>query len=105
MKQNILKTFRRLCVPALVLGAFFASCTDELSSEVVPGGGGKGGETEVTLKLQVPSVAAAGKTRAVNAEEESLINDLYVLAFKKEGNAEAFDYYVAARNPVSVVRR
>ena len=97
MKQNILKTFRRLCVPALVLGAFFASCTDELSSEVVPGGGGKGGETEVTLKLQVPSVAAAGKTRAVNAEEESLINDLYVLAFKKEGNAETFDYYVAAR--------
>ncbi len=97
MKQNILKTFRRLCVPALVLGAFFASCTDELSSEVVPGGGGKGGETEVTLKLQVPSVAAAGKTRAVDAQEESLINDLYVLAFKKEGNTETFDYYVAAR--------
>lgn len=97
MKQNILKIFRRLCVPALVLGAFFTSCTDELSSEVAPGGGGKGGETEVTLKLQVPSASAAGKTRAVDAPEESLINDLYVLAFKEDGKTQTFDYYVAAR--------
>ena len=96
---NIRNAFGRLCIPILALGVFSASCTDELSSEVVPGGGGKGGESEVTLKLQVPGTAAGAKTRAVTEKEENEIDDLYVLAFKvdKDNNAETFDYYVAAK--------
>lgn len=99
INMNIRNAFGRLCIPILALGVFFASCTDELSSEVVPGGGGKGGESEVTLKLQVPGTAAGAKTRAVTQEEENEIDDLYVLAFKvdHDNNAETFDYYVAAK--------
>lgn len=99
INMNIRNVFGRLCIPILALGVFFASCTDELSSEVVPGGGGKGGESEVTLKLQVPGTAAGAKTRAVTQEEENEIDDLYVLAFKvgKDNNDETFDYYVAAK--------
>lgn len=97
--MNIRNAFGRLCIPLLALGVFSASCTDELSSEVIPGGGGKGGESEVTLKLQVPGTAAGAKTRAVTEEEENEIDDLYVLAFKvdKDNNEETFDYYVAAK--------
>lgn len=97
--MNIRNAFGRLCIPLLALGVFSASCTDELSSEVVPGGGGKGGESEVTLKLQVPGTASGAKTRAVTEEEENEIDDLYVLAFKvdKDNNEETFDYYVAAK--------
>lgn len=99
MNMNIRKAFGGLCIPILALGVFFASCTDELSSEVVPGGGGKGGESEVTLKLQVPGTAAGAKTRAVTPKEENEIDDLYVLAFKvdKDDGQETFDYYVAAK--------
>lgn len=99
INMNIRNAFGRLCIPLLALGVFSASCTDELSSEVVPGGGGKGGESEVTLKLQVPGTAAGAKTRAVTEEEENEIDDLYVLAFKvdKDNNEETFDYYVAAK--------
>lgn len=99
INMNIRNAFGRLCIPLLALGVFSASCTDELSSEVVPGGGGKGGESEVTLKLQVPGTAAGAKTRAVTEEEENEIDDLYVLAFKvdKNNNEETFDYYVAAK--------
>lgn len=96
MKQNILKTFRHLCVPALVLGTFFASCTDELSSEVVQDGGGKGGESEVTLRLQVPAADGGSQTRAVDDATENTVNDLYILAFKAGKDAETFDYYVTA---------
>ena len=97
--MNIRNAFGRLCIPILALGVFSASCTDELSSEVVSGGGGKGGESEVTLKLQVPGTDAGAKTRAVTEEEENEIDDLYVLAFKvdKDNNDETFDYYVAAK--------
>lgn len=97
--MNIRKAFGGVCIPILALGVFFASCTDELSSEVVPGGGGKGGESEVTLKLQVPGTAAGAKTRAVTPKEENEIDDLYVLAFKvdKDDGQETFDYYVAAK--------
>lgn len=100
INMNIRNAFGRLCIPILVLGVFSASCTDELSSEVVSGGGGgKGGESEVTLKLQVPGTDAGAKTRAVTNEEENEIDDLYVLAFKvdNDNNAETFDYYVAAK--------
>lgn len=99
INMNIRNAFGRLCIPILALGVFSASCTKELSSEVVPGGGGKGGESEVTLKLQVPGTAAGAKTRAVTEEEENKIDDLYVLAFKvdKDDNQETFDYYVAAK--------
>lgn len=99
INMNIRNVFGRLCIPILALGVFFASCTDELSSEVASGGGGKGGESEVTLKLQVPGTAAGAKTRAVTEEEENKINDLYVLAFKvdNDNNEETFDYYVAAK--------
>lgn len=99
INMNIRNAFGRLCIPLLALGVFSASCTDELSSEVVPGGGGKGGESEVTLKLQVPGTASGAKTRAVTEEEENEIDDLYVLAFKvdKDNNEETFDYYVAAK--------
>lgn len=99
INMNIRNAFGCLCIPLLALGMFSASCTDELSSEVVPGGGGKGGESEVTLKLQVPGTAAGAKTRAVTDEEENEIDDLYVLAFKvdKDSNEETFDYYVAAK--------
>lgn len=100
INMNIRNAFGRLCIPLLVLGVFSASCTDELSSEVVPGGGGgKGGESEVTLKLQVPGTDAGAKTRAVTEKEENEIDDLYVLAFKvdKDNNDETFDYYVAAK--------
>ena len=99
INMNIRNAFGRLCIPLLALGVFSASCTDELSSEVAPGGGGKGGESEVTLKLQVPGTAAGAKTRAVTEKEENEIDDLYVLAFKvdKDNNAETFDYYVAAK--------
>lgn len=99
MNMNIRKAFGGLCIPILALGVFFASCTKELSSEVVPGGGGKGGESEVTLKLQVPGTAAGAKTRAVTPKEENEIDDLYVLAFKvdKDDGQETFDYCVAAK--------
>ena len=96
MKQNILKTFRRLCVPALVLGTFFASCTDELSSEVVQGGGGTAGESEVTLRLQVPAAGGGSQTRAVDDDTENTVNDLYILAFKAGKDGDTFDYYVTA---------
>lgn len=76
INMNIRNAFGRLCIPLLALGVFSASCTDELSSEVVPGGGGKGGESEVTLKLQVPGTAAGAKTRAVTEEEENEIDDI-----------------------------
>lgn len=97
--MNIRNAFGRLCIPILALGVFSASCTDELSSEVVSGGGGKGGESEVTLKLQVPGTDAGAKTRAVTEKEENEIDDLYVLAFKvdKHNNDKTFDYYVAAK--------
>ena len=99
MNMNIRKAFGGVCIPILALGVFFASCTKELSSEVVPGGGGKGGESEVTLKLQVPGTAAGAKTRAVTPKEENEIDDLYVLAFKvdKDDGQETFDYCVAAK--------
>lgn len=97
---NIRNAFGCLCIPLLALGVLFASCTDELSSEVAPGGGGKGGESEVTLKLQVPGKVAGAGTRAVTDDEENEIDDLYILAFKvdKDNNEETFDYYVTARN-------
>lgn len=99
INMNIRNAFGRLCIPILALGVFSASCTDELSSEVVSGGGGKGGKSEVTLKLQVPGTDAGAKTRAVTEKEENEIDDLYVLAFKvdKHNNDETFDYYVAAK--------
>lgn len=97
---NIRNAFGCLCIPLLALGVLFASCTDELSSEVAPGGGGKGGESEVTLKLQVPGTAAGAGTRAVTDAEENEIDDLYILAFKvnQDNGEETLDYYVAARN-------
>lgn len=101
MKRKILHTLRNLCAPALMLGALLAaSCTAELSSEVVPGGGsGTAGESEVTLKLQVPATGSGSQTRAVDAATESEVNDLYILAFKrsKHDNSETFDYFVTAR--------
>ena len=96
MKQNILKKKRLLCVPALVLSIFLASCTDELSSEVVQGGGGKGEESEVTLRLQVPAAGGGSQTRAVDDATENTVNDLYILAFKAGKDGETFDYYVTA---------
>lgn len=100
INMNIRNAFGRLCILLLALGLFFPSCTDELSSEVAPGGGGgTAGESEVTLKLQVPGTDAGAKTRAVTEKEENEIDDLYVLAFKvdKHNNDETFDYYVAAK--------
>lgn len=102
--MNILKALRRIGIPALALGALLASCTEELSSEVIPGsGGGKAGESEVTLKLQVPG-AATGNTRAITADAEKKVDDLYILAFKVDpdtGN-ETFEYYVAAKRLTGV---
>lgn len=97
---NIQNAFGCLCIPLLALGVLFASCTDELSSEVAPGGGGKGGESEVTLKLQVPGKVAGAGTRAVTDDEENEIDDLYILAFKvdQDNGEETLDYYVTARN-------
>lgn len=97
--MNILKALRRIGIPALALGALLASCTEELSSEVIPGsGGGKAGESEVTLKLQVPG-AATGNTRAITADAEKKVDDLYILAFRVDPDTrnETFEYYVAAK--------
>lgn len=97
--MNILKALRRIGIPALALGALLASCTEELSSEVIPGsGGGKAGESEVTLKLSVPG-AATGNTRAITADAEKKVDDLYILAFKVDPDTknETFEYYVAAK--------
>lgn len=97
--MNILKALRRIGIPALALGALLASCTEELSSEVIPGsGGGKAGESEVTLKLQVPC-AATGNTRAITADAEKKVDDLYILAFRVDPDTrnETFEYYVAAK--------
>lgn len=97
--MNILKALRRIGIPALALSALLASCTEELSSEVIPGsGGGKAGESEVTLKLQVPG-AATGNTRAITADAEKKVDDLYILAFKVDPDTrnETFEYYVAAK--------
>ena len=98
MKQNISKTLRRLCATALMLGAMWAaaSCTAELSSEVHPGGGGVAGESEVTLRLQVPAADGGSQTRAVGDATENTVNDLYILAFKAGKDGETFDYYVTA---------
>lgn len=97
--MNILKALRRIGIPALALGALLTSCTEELSSEVIPGsGGGKAGESEVTLKLQVPG-AATGNTRAITADAEKKVDDLYILAFRVDPDTrnETFEYYVAAK--------
>lgn len=97
--MNILKALRRIGIPTLALGALLVSCTEELSSEVIPGsGGGKVGESEVTLKLQVPG-AATGNTRAITADAEKKVDDLYILAFKVDPDTrnETFEYYVAAK--------
>lgn len=97
--MNILKALRRIGIPALALGALLVSCTEELSSEVIPGsGGGKAGESEVTLKLQVPGVAT-GNTRAITVDAEKKVDDLYILAFKVDPDTrnETFEYYVAAK--------
>lgn len=102
--MNILKALRRIGIPALALGALLASCTEELSSEVIPGsGGGKAGESEVTLKLQVPG-AATGNTRAITADAEKKVDDLYILAFKVDPDTrnETFEYYVAAKRLTGV---
>ena len=101
MNHNILHTLRRLCAPALISGVMLVavSCTAELSSEVVPGGGGSvAGESEVTLRLQVPAASGGSKTRAVDATAEQEVNDLYILAFKvsKHDGSETFDYFVTA---------
>lgn len=102
--MNILKALRCIGIPALALGALLASCTEELSSEVIPGsGGGKAGESEVTLKLQVPG-AATGNTRAITADAEKKVDDLYILAFKVDPDTrnETFEYYVAAKRLTGV---
>lgn len=99
MKTDILKALRRLRLPVLALAAFLASCTSELAHEPAPGGGSQAGEALVTLRLQVPGAAAAGKTRAITAEAENKVDNLYILAFKVDpdtGN-ETFEYYVAAK--------
>lgn len=96
--RNHSRLLRCLAVPFLAV-ALFCSCTEELSSEAVSGGGGdKTGESEVTLRLQVPGTAT-GRTRAITADDESKVDNLYILAFKVDpdtGN-ETFEYYVAAK--------
>lgn len=100
--RNRSRLLRCLAVPFLA-AALFCSCTEELSSEAVPGGGGgKTGESEVTLRLQVPGTAT-GRTRAITADKESKVDDLYILAFKvdPDNGSETFEYYVAAKQVTS----
>lgn len=97
------KRLRLLGIPFLAAAAVFSSCMTELDSNTLtPGGENGADEQEVLLKLNVPGAAKPGEksgTRAVNADEEEEIDDLYVLAFKAETDEsqDSYAYYVPAK--------
>lgn len=97
------KRLRFLGIPFLAAAAVFSSCMTELDSNTLtPGGENGADEQEVLLKLNVPGAAKPGEksgTRAVNADEEEEIDDLYVLAFKAEADEsqDSYAYYVPAK--------
>lgn len=55
-------------------------------------------EDGVVLNVTVPGIADGGRaaTRSVTEDDESTINDLYVLAFEEDGNTYKYQYFVKA---------
>lgn len=86
-----------LCV--LLAMGLLSSCISELENGWNPSGSGKG-QQEVLLKLRVPGAKQGTKagTRAVTPAVESTVNDLYILAFKTEG--DTFEYWVKAEKGI-----
>lgn len=103
MNHRILKLLRLLGAPLLAAAAVFGSCMTELESNPFPPSGGNGkGEQEVLLKLHVPGTTSPGEkggTRAVDADEEEQIDDVYILAFKADADEsnDSYDYWVSAK--------
>ena len=88
---------KRILHCLLILPLFFtASCSDELliAPEFTKP---VGEEKSVMLKVSVPSGARSRNTKSIGDHQENTIDELDILAFKKEGGVEKFLYWAEAK--------